>query len=142
MEKGLTKTILSAAGILLGIGATAYLVNYLSKEIKKNKAKKEREQREQEEVGNQPVNVGESSAKYDPKEDIKSLASYIIGWNVFYYPKEIGDIIFKLNDAEVKKLNSAWKKKYKKSLYQSISSEAHAGLYDSILGRLKSLGLA
>jgi hypothetical protein len=141
------RTLIIGGSILVGAVGLFFIGKAIINKVQQKKAQERDALRKQSSqgggasVGNEPVNKGESADKYNPSSDLKALAGYIIGANFFYYPKEIGDIVFKLNDAEVKKLNTAWKKKYKESLYQSLAGEYHTGYYDGIMGRLKSLGL-
>jgi hypothetical protein len=143
------KTIIIGSSILVTMGVVAYVMKLVIDKAKKKKILKTQEllkaQSSDENVATQQENAQASS--YNPSGDLKLLADYIVGANLFVYKQEVNAVIFKLTDAQLKKLADAWKKKYGESLYYSLDDEldgcgtwGFSNCYASAMARLSKVG--
>ena len=151
MEQGTKRTLIIGASILIGATALTFIIKAI---VNKIKAKKEAERQEllEEEItggGSTTQENIEAQQSYNPSSDLDLIASYIVGANLMVYPDEVNGIIMKLNNADLKKLAEAWKKKYNgQSLYYWLDDEWDGcgtwgwdNCYDSSMKRLSSLNL-
>lgn len=151
MEQGTKRTLIIGASILIGATALTFIIKAI---VNKIKAKKEAERQEllEEEItggGSTTQENIESAQSYNPASDVNLISSYIVGANLMVYPDEVNGIIMKLNNADLKKLAEAWKKKYNgQSLYYWLDDEWDGcgtwgwdNCYDSSMKRLSSLNL-
>jgi hypothetical protein len=151
MEQGTKRTLIIGASILVGVTAITLVTRAIIKKIKDKKEAERQDLLEEEISGGgstQQENI-ESQSSYNPLGDLKLIESYIVGVNLMVYPDEVNGIIMKLNNADLKKLADAWKKKYKgESLYYWLGDEydgcgtwGFSNCYESSMRRLSSLGL-
>lgn len=114
-----------------------------------NKIKKDKEELDKglldEDLKPKPIaNEVADAVNYNPTSDVKAIGGYIVGYNANYYPKEVNSIIAKLTDSRLKKLATAYKTKYKVSLYENLNGEWVWGwgdTYEPSIKRLLALGL-
>lgn len=146
MNKNL-KTILIGAAILGGVIG----VYFIGKGIK-SKAEDKRKKKIKEDAGGGESTAAEEAeielaTSYNPSSDVKSLAKQIVGMNAYCRTKGVNKIVMPLNTPELKKLNSAWKKKYNKSLYRYLDDEWDNGVpnfancYPEAMKKLSNVGL-
>jgi hypothetical protein len=149
MDKNL-KTVIIGASILAGAVGMYFIGKAIVKKAKKS-ADKKRGDKLKNEMG-----VGESTTaekieedkakKYNPNSDVKSLAAQIVGYNTYCRTSGVDKVIMRLNKPELKILNTAWKKKYKKSLYRYLDDEHDnawffENCYPASMRRLSNAGL-
>ena len=147
------KTVIIGASIL-GVAVALYFVG--KKSVKKFKDKKEAERKAKVEAelglgdSSPAAQVEEEQAKsYNPSSDLKSLANYVVGYNVINaYEDEVNGLIATLSTAELKILAAAFKKKYNKSLYRYLDDEmdgcgfwGYSNCYEPSMKRLSNAGL-
>lgn len=151
MEQKTKRTLIIGASILVGVTAITLVTRLIVKSIK-DKREEERQKLLEEEIsggGSTQQEVIESQQAYNPIGDVKLLESYIVGANLMVYPDEVNGIIMKLNNADLKKLASEWKKRHNgESLYYWLDDEwdgcgtwGWSNCYESSMRRLSSLGL-
>jgi len=139
------KTIIVGSVVLISVGVLAFVIK---KVITKGKEKKANQRAELLSLQQKDENIAtqnESASGYNPKGDYDLLEGYIVGPNLFYYPTEVNDIIFKLSDVELKKLADYYKSKQKESLYKTLDGEWDScgwfeNCYTSAMARLSKLG--
>jgi len=144
------KALLIGVAILGGAVGLYFATSFLVEKMKKGKTD-ERKDKLKEESGtgesNEAQQVEEEAVKkYNPSSDVKSLEAQIVGINTYCRTKEVNNIVMTLTDAELKKLNSAWKTKYKMSLYRYLDEEHDnawffENCYPAAMKRLSNLGL-
>ena len=83
----------------------------------------------------------DDASNYNPSSDVSALGGYIYGNNFYTYEDEVDAIIIPKSDARLKKLATAYKKKYGISLYGNLTGECCYMMYEESEARLKSLGL-
>jgi len=135
----------------LGLGGAIGIFFLTRTLIKKSKEKKEEkaEVKLQEEINNDSGNsvVEEEQAKtYNPDSDLSTFAGYVVGDNGFTYEDEVKKLVNNLTNAELKILNTAFKKKYKKSMWKQLDGEwdvcgLFSNCYEVPMKRLSSLGI-
>ena len=134
-----TKDILIKGGaILVGTLALALIGRtIINSVVRKRKGKAE-------DKIDMDVDSGSSSddaSDYNPSSDVTTLGGYIYGNNFWTYEDEVDAIIIPKSDARLKKLATAYKKKYGIGLYANLIGECCYGMYEESEARLKSLGL-
>lgn len=153
MEKSTQNTLIVGASILIASTGLFLVGRAIVNRIKK---KKELEQQQilEDEISGGGSDVQEQleeqqASSYNPAGDVKLIESYIVGANLMVYPDEVNGIIMKLNNADLKKLADAWKKKYNgESLYYWLDDEWDGcgtwgwdNCYEPAMNRLANLGL-
>ncbi len=134
-----TKDILIKGGAML-VGTLALVLigrTIINQVVRKRKGKAKAKQ-------DLDVSSGSSSEvadNYNPSADVKAIGGYIYGNNFYTYEDEVDAIIIPMSDARLKKLASAYKKKYGVSLYGNLTGECCYMMYEESEARLKSLGL-
>ena len=143
------KTIIVGSVVLVVMGVTAYVIK---KMVEKSKAKKLIKTQEllKAQSTDENVAVKQENAQvgsYNPSGDLKLMQDYIVGANFYDYKTQVNAIVFKLTDAQLKKLADAWKKAQGESLYYSLDDEWDAcgtwslgNCYESAMARLSKLG--
>ena len=90
---------------------------------------------------------GSSADSYNPKSDIVKLTVTIGVPNFYCETTTVNNIIMPLSDAQLIKLNKAWKQVYKVSLWRYLDRELDqkgwdwSNCYPKPMARLKKLGL-
>ena len=144
------KTLIVGASILVAATGLFFIGRATLNRIKRNAEDKRKKILEEEVSGGGTIQeqVEETESTYNPSGDVKLIAGYILGANMFYYPTEVNGIIMKLNNTDVKKLADAWKNKYKRTLYYDLDDEwdqcgtwGFSNCYESSMKRLSKLGL-
>ena len=134
-----TKDIVIKGGAII-VGALALALigrTIINSVVRKRKGKAE-------DKIDKDVESGASSddaSNYNPSSDVSALGGYIYGDNFFTYEDEVDAIIIPKSDARLKKLATAYKKKYGISLYGNLTGECCYMMYEESEARLKSLGL-
>jgi hypothetical protein len=144
MEAKTKKALIIGSSILVGTIGLYFITKAIISRIKKAQDKKDRDLIK-EDLKPKPLQAEVDDAKnYNPSVDVKLIGDYIVGYNWNYYPDEINPIIARLTDARLKKLATAYKNKYKISLYQNLLGEwvmPYGVNYDPSIKRLLALGL-
>lgn len=145
-----TTKIILIGGSIVGVSiALIFVAKKIAKTITERKQKQIEQDIKDDTTGggsSTQENV-ESQSTYNPTNDMKLLAGYILGVNFMVYPDEVNGIIMKLNNADLKKLAGWWKAKYNRTLYYDLDDEldqcgwAWSNCYEDSMKRLSSLGL-
>ena len=144
METKTKKALIIGGSILVGVVGLFFISRAIVNKIKKGQDKKD-EDLLNEDLKPKPSQSETDDAKnYNPTADVKTIGGYIFGYNANYYPAEVNPIIAKLTDARLKKLATAYKTKYKISLYENLKGEwvwSWGDTYEPSIRRLLALGL-
>lgn len=144
MEAKTKKALIIGSSILVGVVGLFFISRAIVNKIKKDKEGKDKGLLD-EDLKPKPLENESNDAKnYNPTSDVKAIGGYIVGYNANYYPKEVNSIIAKLTDSRLKKLATAYKTKYKVSLYENLNGEWVWGwgdTYEPSIKRLLALGL-
>ena len=134
-----TKDILIKGGaILLGVLALTLIGKTIIKSVQRKRVGKAEDKLQQDIASGSSSEVADN---YNPTADVNALGSYIYGNNFWTYEDEVDAIIIPMSDARLRKLASAYKKKYGISLYGNLTGECCYMMYEESEARLKSLGL-
>ena len=147
-----TKKILIRGGaVLVGGLVLVFVVKKLVVNIKKKKEEKllKKLQEDSQGMSNVQANQEEQEAQqYNPASDLKTFEGYVVGGNVMVYGGKVNALFDKLTNAELRILNTAFKKKHKLSMWQQLDDEWDVcgtwGLSDCYWAskkRLRSAGL-
>jgi len=137
-----TKIILKGVAGLVIVGGLFLVARTIIKKVKKKKVD-EAEDKLRETSTSVSANTSsqEQADNYNPASDVKKIGDMIYGNNFYQYTAEVNAIIVPMSDARLRKLASAYKKKYGISLYKNLTGECCYNVYTSSENRLKSLGL-
>jgi hypothetical protein len=149
MNKNLKTAIVGATMIAGAVGLYFIGKSILKKTKKKIGEKRGEKMKDDMGIGKVPAAHQielETAKKYNPSSDVKSLAAQIDGGNTYCRTEAVDEIIMRLTTPELKILNSAWKNKYKKSLYRYLDDEMDnawffANCYPASMKRLSNAGL-
>ena len=137
-----TKIILKGVAGIVIVGGLFLITRTI---LKKYKGKKEDEA--EDELIEESTSVGSNTSSqeqaddYNPASDVKAIGDMVYGNNFYQYTDEVNAIVVPMSDARLRKLASAYKKKYGISLYNNLMGECCYGVYTDSETRLKSLGL-
>jgi len=144
------KTAIIGASIIGGCVGLYFIGKAIVKKIQFNR-EEDRKKKVKTETGTGEINTAqqveeEASKSYSPSSDMKILATHIVGVNTVCHTEEVNSVVMALTDSELKKLNSAWKEKYKVSLYKYLDDEFDnawffANCYPEAMKRLSNIGL-
>ena len=144
------KALIVGGVVIAGSVGLFFAGKAIVKKIQRNKAEK-RKGKINDEIGvgeSTPAEQAEEEAskKYNPSSDMKSLEAQIVGANTYCRTAQVNSIVMTLTNAELKILNTAWKKKYKMSLYRYLDEEYDnawffENCYPEAMKRLSNLGL-
>lgn len=134
-----TKDIFIKGGaILLGVLALTLIGKTIVKSVQRKRVGKAEDKLQQDIASGSSSDVADN---YNPSADVNALGGYIYGNNFWSYEDEVDAIIIPMSDERLRKLASAYKKKYGISLYGNLTGECCAYMYEESEARLKSLGL-
>ncbi len=146
-----TKILIRGGAILVGGLVMVFVGKKLVVNVKKKKEEKrlKKLQEDSQGMGSVQANQEEQQAQqYNPASDLKTFEGYVVGYNAQVYGGRTNSLFDKLTNAELKVLNSAFKKKHKISMWQQLDDEWDVcgtwGLSDCYWAgkkRLRSAGL-
>ena len=137
-----TKIILKGVAGLVIVGGLFLITRTILKKVK-GKKEDDAEDKLIEDSTSAGANTSsqEQADDYNPASDVKAIGDMIYGNNFYQYTDEVNAIITPKSDERLRKLASAYKKKYGISLYGNLTGECCYNVYTSSENRLKSLGL-
>lgn len=146
-----TKILIRGGAVLVGGLVLVFVAKKLVVNIKKKNEEKrlKKLQEDSQGMGNVQANMEEDNAKqYNPASDLKTFEGYVVGNNIQVYGGRVNSLFDKLTNAELRILNSAFKKKHKISMWQQLDDEwdvcgtwGLSDCYEAGKKRLRSAGL-